>query len=219
MIEMPDATRRWDYENGYYLTCDSSRIGKCLAHYELVKLISDVPGCLIECGVFKGASLLRFVALRDLLMNDEAMPILGFDTFGSFPKTTFAPDAAFRDDFTTQAGAESIGVDQLETLLALKNAKAVSLIPGDINVTVPQYVADHPELRIALIHLDTDIFEPAKTVLEHLYPLLVPGGVLALDDFGSFPGETAAVEEYFAGMPLGLRRFPFSASPTYLIKK
>jgi len=38
MIELPDFSKNWEYENGFYLTSDNSRIGKILAHYELFKM-------------------------------------------------------------------------------------------------------------------------------------------------------------------------------------
>ena len=59
MIKLPDFHKPFDYENNFYLSCDNSRIGKMLAHYELLKLSSKIPGCIIECGVFKGISLIR----------------------------------------------------------------------------------------------------------------------------------------------------------------
>ena len=66
MIEMPSSKKAFEYENGFYLTCESSRIGKLLAHYELYKLVKHLPGSLIECGVYKGASLARFAMFRHL---------------------------------------------------------------------------------------------------------------------------------------------------------
>jgi predicted O-methyltransferase YrrM len=34
--------------------------------------------------------------------------------------------------------------------------------------------------------------------LQHLYPLLAPGGVLIIDDYGWWEGARRAVDEYFA---------------------
>ena len=67
MIKLPDFHKPFDYENNFYLSCDNSRIGKMLAHYELLKLSSKIPGCIIECGVFKGISILRFAAFKNLI--------------------------------------------------------------------------------------------------------------------------------------------------------
>ena len=66
MIELPDFSQTFTYENNFYLSCSPERIGKLLAHYELYKLTRDLPGAMVECGVFKGASLARFSMFRDL---------------------------------------------------------------------------------------------------------------------------------------------------------
>ncbi len=73
----------------------------------------------------------------------------------------------------------------------------IELVEGDIINTVPRYVQENEHLRISLLNLDTDIYKPSKVILENLYPKIVNGGVLIMDDCGTFPGETKAIEEYF----------------------
>ena len=53
---------------------------------------------------------------------------------------------------------------------------------------------------IALLRLDTDWYESTKIELEMLYPLLVDGGILIIDDYGHFKGAKKAVDEYFASI-------------------
>lgn len=217
MIELPDFAQSWDYENSYFLTCDSSRIAKSIAHYELFKMTVGCYGAIVECGVFKGVSLSRFAAMRDLL--SPVTTIIGFDTFDEFPPTIFEADQAPLQRFVDAAGSQSIGVEQLKDVLTHKGTIGpVELISGDVCDTVPAYVREHPELRCSLINLDTDIYEPAVVVLETLYPRLVPGGVLILDDYGVFPGETKAVDEFFAGTGVRIQGFPFSRTPAFVVK-
>jgi len=47
--------------------------------------------------------------------------------------------------------------------------------------------------------LDTDWYESTRHELEYLYPLLSPGGVLLIDDYGYWSGCKEAVDEYFSG--------------------
>lgn len=219
MIELPDFERSFEYENNFYLSCGINRISKVLAHYELFKMIQEVPGAIVECGVFKGVSLARFTVFRDLFSNPYSKKIIGFDTFGQFPETDFTDDKYFREKFIHNAGSESISKEQLIEVLERKGTgRAVELVEGNVIETVPEYVKKHPELRISLLNLDTDIYEPAKVILEHLYPRIVRGGILILDDYGTFPGETQAVEEYFAGQEVEIRKFPFCMTPCYILK-
>jgi hypothetical protein len=118
------------------------------------------------------------------------------------------------------AGSESIGRDQLLEVLQRKGLdRNIELVAGDILQTVPAYVSCHPELRISLLNLDTDTYEPARVILEHLWDRIVPGGILLLDDFATFPGETRAVEEFFGERPRKFLRLPSSLTPTYVVKE
>lgn len=178
MIELSDFSHSFEWENNFYLSCDITRISKILAQYELFKMVQYIPGAIVECGVFKGASLARFAAFRDLFGNPFSKKIIAFDTFERYPNTDFAPDKKVREQFIEAAGDQSISVAQMMEVLKHKGCdRFVELVPGDICQTVPRYLGEHPELKISLVNLDTDIYEPAVVVLEHLYPRIERGGV------------------------------------------
>ncbi len=219
MIELPDFDKAFEYENNFYLSCDNKRLSKILAHYEFFKMIKDLPGAIVDCGVFKGTSLVRFAGFRDLFGNSFSHKIIGFDTFDEFPETEYDKDKKYRKRFISNAGEKSISVDQLESVLEHKGLNTnIELVAGDINVTVPSYIENNQYLNISLLNLDTDIYEPAVTILEHLYPRIVRGGILLLDDYGVFPGETKAVDEYFADMDVVIKKSPFAMTPCYIVK-
>ncbi|HCM36484.1 MAG: dTDP-6-deoxy-L-hexose 3-O-methyltransferase [Candidatus Wildermuthbacteria bacterium RIFCSPLOWO2_02_FULL_47_9c] len=218
MIPLPDFSKAFDYENGFYLSCDTSRMAKMAAHYELYKMSLSIPGDIAECGVFKGVALVRFAMLQKLF-GEMPKKVVGFDTFGVFPETNFEGDKAPRKKFIDDAGQESITVEQLQAVLRHKALEQdVELVPGDITETVPAYAASHPDMKFSLINLDVDIYEPSVTVLQYLYPKLEKGGVLILDDYGRFPGETKAVDDYFQGQGVEIHKFPFCKTPQYIIK-
>ncbi|KAB1441291.1 TylF/MycF/NovP-related O-methyltransferase [Pseudodesulfovibrio senegalensis] len=218
MIALPDFAEPFDYENGFYLTCQSRRVGRLLAHYELYKMSLGLAGDIVECGVFKGASFVRWGMFRDLFETQQGRKLFGFDSFGTFPATNYEADKAELNLYLEEAGDQSISTEQLDEVLANKGISNYELIKGDINETVPRFVEERPEVRISLLNLDTDVYEPAVTILEHLYPKIVSGGILILDDYGVFPGETAAVDEYFAGQDVEIRGLGFSNVPCYIIK-
>jgi len=61
-------------------------------------------------------------------------------------------------------------------------------------VTVPIF----PEINFSLIHLDTDLYESHRIVLENFYPLLNSGVVIVFDDYKStnWLGATIAIEDF-----------------------
>jgi len=220
VIVLPDFSEAFQYENNFHLSCDITRISKILVHYELYKRVAGLPGAIVECGVFKGVSLTLFTELRELVEHATSRKIVGFDTFDRFPDTSFPADKEFREKFISAAGSQSISKGQLTEVLTRKRLYTnIELVEGDITETLPRYVRDHPELRIALLNLDTDIYEPAVTILEYLYPRIVDGGILLLDDYGVTVGETKAVDDYFAGKNVRIQKLPFRETPAFIVKE
>ena len=70
----------------------------------------------------------------------------------------------------------------------------ITYVKGPVEDSLP----NHAPPAIALLWLDTDWYESTRHELEHLYPRLVSGGVLIIDDYGHFRGARKAVDEYFA---------------------
>ena len=220
MITLPDQNEAFNYENNFYLSCDGSRIAKFIAQYELFRLSVDVPGVIIECGVFKGVSLVRFAHFREIFGLSESKALFGFDTFDVFPESTYTPDNSLLQQFIESAGSVSIGKDQLTEVLINKGVnKNISLIEGDISKTVPEFIRNNPDIKISFLNLDVDLYEPSKVIIENLFPHIAPGGILLLDDYGKFPGETRAVDDYFKGQKTEIKRFSYAKAPHYIIKK
>jgi hypothetical protein len=215
-----DTKNKFDYENGFYLTSSTSRLGKIITHYEFYKMIKNLPGDIVEFGVFKGASLIKWASFRELFENTYSRKVIGFDIFGKFPETDFTDDMHHRDTFMKDAGEMSISIDELEKVFKYKNLKNIELVKGDILKTAPKYINDNPQLKISLLHIDVDIYEPSKIILETMYDSVVEGGVIVLDDYGTFPGETKAVDDFFRGKSVEINKFSFSQStPVYIVKK
>ena len=100
-----DYSQKWDYENGFYLTCETGRIGKFISHLELYKQIINIPGDVFEFGVYKGTSLVRWLSFRDLLENSTSRKVYGFDAFGKFPEDmVFESDKDFAQNFENNGG-------------------------------------------------------------------------------------------------------------------
>jgi Macrocin-O-methyltransferase (TylF) len=210
-------------------------LARLIAHYELFKNVVDLPGCVVELGVYRGASFFTWAKLMETFCpGDRSRKVFGFDWFEGLQQ--------FTDKDGTTAGAAAatshkhVGGytsdrDLIDALVTAHNQdnlvpgiERCRLVPGDVTHTIPQFLEQHPGLRISLLHFDLDLYEPTLFGLKHLYPLVVPGGVVAFDEYGLIPweGESRAVEDYFASVgarPPALRKFPFSQQPHgYFIK-
>jgi len=204
---------------------------KVLTHIEIFKKTIDLPGCIIECGVFKGMSLLTFIKLVEIFCpGDTLKRIVGFDTFTGFTGLSKEDGLPNPDRDKVVGGWNSheflpvlekvIQITQKDSMIP--RFKRVELVQGDVCKTIPEYVSQNPGLRISLLHLDMDVYEPTLTALQYLYPLVVSGGVVLLDEYAmdGFPGESAAFDEYFKGNRPVLKKFPYISTPGgYFIKQ
>lgn len=206
----------YEAENHFYLRGHPSRIAKLLAHYELYRAIGDLPGAVVELGVYKGASLVRFATFRNLLENMFSRPIIGFDAFGAFPRNRVAGEAdrAFIERFEA-AGGEGISKSTLEEVLAEKGFANVELVEGDVFETLPAFLETRPALKIALLHLDMDVYEPTAFALEQLLPHMTTGGLVAFDDYGLVEGATRAADEACASLGVAMEKLSHYQIPAF----
>ena len=171
-------------------------------------------------GVFKGSSLIQFATFRELLENENARKIIGFDMFGDFPQVDKVDsDKRFVAKWNERFRDEFLQKEDIERSLESKGFGNMQLIKGDILQTVDKYLEENPHTRISLLHMDVGVYEPAKYGLEKLFDRVVKGGVVILDDYSLMEGETIAVEEFFSDKDYVIKRLPLShAKPSYIIK-
>ena len=221
MINKFDEKNSFFYENGFYLTSQPYRMGNIIAHYEVYKKIINIPGIVLEAGVFKGGSLIQWATFRELLENEKSRKIIGFDMFGAFPESnTVQSDKTFVKKWNKQFANEFVSKKELEDSLALKKIGNVQLVEGDIRKSLPKFLKNNPELRIALLHIDTDVYEPCKVILDLCWNKIVHGGIVLFDDYATIEGETVAVDEFFKSKPYKIQKFTFShEKPSFIVKE
>jgi hypothetical protein len=219
MEQLYNLEKRFEYENGFYATADPSRFSKFISHLEFFKRTSDIRGEILEFGIFKGNSFFRWIKFRDLLEQTSSRKIIGFDVFGDFPEANFEDDKLKREAFVRETkGGKSISYEEITSLLQKQNLhKNVEIIKGDILKTLDQYVNNNPHLKISLLHIDVDLYEPTKFILEKLYDRVTKGGIIILDDYGAFAGTNKAVDDFFESK-IEIKKLPFSNAISYIVK-
>jgi len=209
----------WDFENAFYWYSHPARLNKLLAHFELYKTITHLPGDVFELGVYKAASLIRLATFRNLLENDYSRKIVGFDAFGKFPKDnlTSTLDLDFIEDFEKQGG-DGLNLSEVEAILEQKHFQNIHLREGNVFDTVPAWLDKNPATRLCLLHLDMDVKEPTVFALNTLWDRIVPGGLIVLDDYNSVAGETDAVDDFVHERGLMLEKTTHYYVPSFIRK-
>ena len=209
-------------------------IARFLMHYELFKRIVDVPGVVIDLGVFQGASTFTWAKLCEIFCpTDIRKTVFGFDTFEGFTKINLedGPENPMQDVVPGgYFGGNSVEADLALAQEAmnhdrhLRHKNRIEFIKGDVCITIPEFVLAKGEgLRISLLNLDLDLYEPTRIALEYFVPKMARGGIIIVDEYAvdTFGGETKAVDEYFQrcfGKKPRVIKFPWHSNPTGFIE-
>jgi len=176
----------------YYSTSTTYETFNTYEHFLFIsKLISRTNGAFVECGFGTGKS---FSALSHLAQRSER-EIYGFDTFEGFPEPD-PNDASSRNSKKGQWKVRTLNEAKRQVnSLGISDLK-FELIKGPVEISVPAFAKR--KIKIALLHIDLDLYSGYQTVLQNLYPLLASKGVICLDDYGQtkWPGCQKAVDEF-----------------------
>ena len=166
-----------------------------------------IPGAIVECGVWRGGSMMA--AARTLqLLGDTDRELYLFDTFEGMSAPTdhdvdFVGQRAENLLATTERKEDGIWVcvslEDVQQAVGTVGypASRIHYVRGKVEDTIPANAPD----QIALLRLDTDWYESTRHELEHLYPRLASGGVIIIDDYGHWKGSRQATDEFIAATP------------------
>lgn len=160
----------------------------------LLASLTDVPGCIVECGVAGGYSLAmlarhgkgRTVYGFDVWRDDVSIPLQSYERQGP---PLYQPSVVIRS---------------VQALLVNSAPDAdVRLVHGLFAHTLPATSTG----AIALLHIDADVYHSYRDVLVNLWPRMALGGIVVFDEYHAtekWPGAKQAVDEYLAGKPHAL---------------
>lgn len=170
----------------------------------------EIPGDIVECGVWKGGSMMAAAkTLQELGAIDRGLYL--FDTFSGMPAPG-GEDVSLNGEpaaeLMSKSDKKSSVVWAYGTLAEVKHnllsigypAERMFFIKGKVEKTIPLSAP----AQIALLRLDTDWYESTYHELVHLYPRLSPGGVLIIDDYGHWKGARRAVDTYISEQKLDI---------------
>ena len=181
---------------------------------------SRVEGAIVECGVWRGGSMMA-VAHTLAWLGRRDVDLYLFDTYEGMTKPTetdldYRGTPAAPEFVRTQRGADASDwcrapFEEVEANLFATGypRERIKLIKRKVEETIPGQAPD----KISLLRLDTDWYESTKHELLHLYPRLSNSGVLIIDDYGHWRGSRKATDQYFAnsGMtPILLNRIDYT---------
>jgi len=208
------------------LFLNSKNLSRILFMNYIYQKIIDVQGVVFDLGTRWGQNMSLFSSLRGIYEPyNRHRQIIGFDTFEGFVEIT--PE----DGESNLMNAGNVTVspnyeNYLNEIMEcheqdnpLSHIKKFSIIKGDANNTVQDYLEVHPETIISLAYFDFDVYKPTAKVLETIIPRLTRGSVLGFDELNDpdSPGETIALMEKIGLNNIKLRRYRYSSRVSYFV--
>lgn len=217
-----------DFDEGHRAICAEVKPFTMTGYDRLHALIeavrytvrNGIDGAYVECGVWRGGSVMAIIrALQREAITDR--DVFLYDTFegmnapGAEDVSVHGKPAEEELRETTRAEGANIWclspLEDVQTNVLRMGypRERIHFVKGLVEETIPGTMPD----RIALLRLDTDWYESTRHELEFLFPLLAPGGVLIIDDYGHWLGQRKAVDEYIAahGLSMFMHRIDYTS--------
>ncbi|MGB3401832.1 MAG: TylF/MycF/NovP-related O-methyltransferase [Microcoleaceae cyanobacterium] len=194
----------YDAFNDFIFSPDTRVLGKLLARASLFSQVKDIPGDVVECGVFKGSGILTWLKLKKIFVPNSFKKVIGFDYFdtNSLLESLSGNDKVRMSELFTDRNYEHD--EAFEKLLHEKIASAgfslndYELVKGDICKTAPEFATQRPGFRISLLYIDLDIEKPTYDTLSAFWDRVSVGGLVVFDEYAVHQwSEAEGADQFF----------------------
>lgn len=214
--------------NKFIFSDDTKLLGKLLHRYNFFNSVKHLPGDIVEIGVFKGSGIATFSKFVDIFCPNSNKKIIGFDIFTNSNKEEILTKDGEHDKESMNVVYSKVDSGELslsavqERLDQMNIHKKYSLIEGDVMESIPSFLEKNPGFRASLIYIDVDLERPTYFALKYLWDRLLPGGIIAFDEYEYHTfSESNGVEKFLRerGLSFELISTNWIAPTCYMIKK
>lgn len=215
----------YDAFNEFIFSPDTRVISKLIARTLLFEKIKDVPGDIVECGVFKGSGILSWLKIKKILAPNSFKKVIGCDFFDtdSLINSLSGNDQIRMKELFDERSYQHEGA--AEQFLHEKISSAgfgegdYELVKGDISKTAPELVAQRPGLRISLLYIDLDIDVPTYDALSAFWEKVSVGGLVVFDEYGYHQwSEAEGADRFFKGKNVQIKSLDHTCPTAYVVK-
>ncbi|MEI6304732.1 MAG: TylF/MycF/NovP-related O-methyltransferase [Candidatus Taylorbacteria bacterium] len=159
---------------------------RCYELWQLVKESSKLHGAIIEIGVWRGGT--GIIIAKSAIISKITDPVYLCDTFTGVVK-------ASNEDTEYKGGEhDDTSLELVQNLINANGLKNIKILKGIFPEETKELVLGK-EFRFC--HIDVDVYQSAKDIVNWIWPRLCIGGIIVYDDYGFLgcDGITKFVEE------------------------
>lgn len=222
--EMPQSF--FEAFNTFILSKDKNIFNKLIARTLLYNKVKNIPGDIVECGVFKGTGIYTFLKLKNILNPNTNKKVIGFDFFNTNELLESISDSVDKEVMSILF--DERGFKYSDSFVDLFKNEIIAngfqeyefdLIQGDVSITTKEYSKQNPGLKISLLYMDLDLEEPTYNTLVNLWNNITKGGIIVFDEYGYHKwSESRGVDKFITEKNIKIKALNFNA-PTAYIKK
>ena len=211
--------------NNFIFNKDCKVLGKLLHRFKFFQNTIDIPGDIVELGVFKGSGIATWIKFLNIFDFNSNKKVIGFDLFDSLNNVV---DNYKNGDTMkvvyNKVKEQELTLDNVDSKLSNinKDKSKYILVKGDVCETTKNFVNENPGFRISLIYVDLDLGEPVYHSLMNLWDRLLPGGYIIFDEYEYHKfDESTGVDKFLndKNIEYNIISTHWIAPTSYMIKK
>lgn len=213
--------------NDFIFSNDIKILGKLLHRHDFFHKTKDLPGDIVEIGVFKGSGMATFSKFVEIYCPNSNKKIIGFDIFDPIASQQILDkdnlcDKTNMNIVYSRVDANDRTLESVTTRLNdMELDKKFILVQGDVEETLPKFLIENPGFRISMLYIDVDIERPTYAALKYLWDRVLPGGAIVFDEYEYHKfSESCGVETFLKerNLKYNLKSTNWMAPTSYIIK-
>jgi hypothetical protein len=220
----------YDSFNNFIFSNNTSIINKLFARHEFYLKVKELPGSIVECGVFKGSGMATWLKILNLYEPNSNKRVIGFDFFDSQEETSKKIDDKNYECGNALKEIVNRGTDNTTSLESVKNkllnvvnlTTKFELVKGAIEESSKEYCKKNPGFYISILYLDLDLGEPTYWALKNFWDRILPGGLIIFDEYQAyFFNEASGVNKFLKEInyDFSIKQTMCACPDAYMVKK
>ncbi len=216
----------YDAFEKFIFSDDTKILAKLTARTLIFNKIINVPGDIVEAGVYRGSGMLTWLKLKKILAPNSLKKAIGFDYFDteSLLNSLSGQDrASMQGLFEVRGYKHEEGAERFVQDLIVNGGfdeKSYDLISGDISQTAPEFVAKRPGLKISCLYLDLDLENPTYHALNAFWDRVSIGGMVVFDEYAYHQwSEAQGADRFFEEKNIQIQALDYPCPTAYVVKQ